>query len=62
MTQDTPLTAQNYRQRAAQCFRLARGAVSFEVAHALSQMGLEYEALARDAEADAPQRPPLERV
>jgi hypothetical protein len=62
MSQDTPLTAQDYRQRAAQCFRLARGAVSFEVAHALGEMGLEYEALAREAEADALQHPPLERV
>jgi hypothetical protein len=62
MPQDKPLTAQDYRQRAAQCFRLARGALSFEIANALSHMALEYEELARDAEANAGQRPSLERV
>jgi len=62
MPQDKPLTAQDYRQRAAQCFRLASGAVSFEIANALSLMGTEYEELARGADAGAMQRQPLERV
>ena len=58
----TPMTAQDYRRRAAQCFRLARGAVSFEVAHALARLGAEYEGLAHEAESGTPHPGPLERV
>jgi hypothetical protein len=62
MPQDKPLTPQDYRQRAAQCFRLARGAVSFEIANTLSLMGSEYEELARSVEGGAAQSQPLEHV
>jgi hypothetical protein len=56
------MTAQDYRRRAAQCFRLARGAVSFEVAHTLTRLGAEYETLARDAENTTLQGHPLEHA
>jgi hypothetical protein len=38
--------AQEFRRKAVQCFRLARGAVSFEMAQTLSRIGHEYEAAA----------------
>ena len=43
-------SAQDYRRRAAQCFRFSRGAVSFEVARALARMAAEYEVLAERVE------------
>ena len=58
MLQHAPFSVQDYRRRAAQCFRLARGAVSFEVAHMLSRLGAEYESIAERAEAESsPVRP-----
>jgi hypothetical protein len=39
-------SAQELRRKAVQCFRLSRGAVSFELEQMLTRIGREYEAAA----------------
>jgi len=42
----TANSAEAFRRKAVQCFRLSQGAVSFELAQMLMRIGHEYEAAA----------------